>query len=519
MRAGVLGWATRVSVLFLMRSHALEHARSLTAACGVKVRANSWGWRRGSSWSAPLIFQALHAQLSPSLSPLHRFPSSSSPEGGGVLGSAHSPRHLSWDGRVGCVEEGKQLCGPWRVRGMSVRERGSAVDEEGELGRVIRALAEGRGRASAVRDGAREGAGIDELRALLEGVRSWEAGTGPRIARLLEDSQVTDVLVNSTAVWVDRGGALEQVAVDLGAEKDVRRLAIQMAAACGKRLDDASPIVDGSLPGGVRLHAVLPGPSASGTLISLRTSRAVGMSVTELEKSGSLPPPFATFVRACVARRANVLVSGATGSGKTTLLSALLGLVPPQERIVCIEEVPELKPRHPHVVSLHERRPNVQGAGAIPLSELVRAAMRMRPDRLVLGECRGPEVRDVLLALNTGHDGGWATIHANGSREVPARLVALGALAGMSEAAVSAQAVAAFDAVVHMSRLKLKSESVRRVCEIAVLRREGVELHADIAVESQCPGRVTFGPAWERFVEVVGATCAQRGREEVGVGE
>lgn len=388
------------------------------------------------------------------------------------------------------------------------------MDDDG-LGRVIRAVSEGRGRASAVREGAREGAGVGELRALLDGVRSWEEGTGPRIARLLEDSRVTDVLINSTDAWIDRGFGLERAAVDLGGEKDVRALAIRMAAACGKRLDDASPIVDGSLPGGVRLHAVLPGPSASGTLISLRTTRAAGLSIAELEASASLEPPFGAFLRACVERRANVLVSGATGSGKTTLLSALLGLVPEEERIICIEEVPELNPRHPHVVSLTERRPNIQGVGGIPLAELVRAAMRMRPDRLVLGECRGPEVRDVLLALNTGHDGGWATIHANGSREVPARLVALGALAGMSEAAVGAQAVAAFDAVVHMSRVKLKAGALRRVCEIAVLSRQGGELRAEIAVESRAPGIVEFGPAWERFGEAIGVDHAQRGLEEV----
>ncbi len=388
-----------------------------------------------------------------------------------------------------------------------------------ELSRVIRAVSEGRGRALAVREGARSGAGIGELRALLHELRSWEAGTGPRVAQLLEDSKVTDVLINSTTAWIDRGVGLEKIELDLGDAQDVRALAIRMAAACGKRLDDASPIVDGSLPGGVRLHAVLPGPSASGTLISLRTASVAGLSIVDLEESGSLPPPFATFLRGCVARRANVLVSGATGSGKTTLLSALLSLVPEKERIICIEEVHELNPQHPHVVSLTERRPNIQGVGGIALSELVRAAMRMRPDRLVLGECRGPEVRDVLLALNTGHDGGWATIHANGSREVPARLVALGALAGMSEAAVSAQSVAAFDALVHMSRVKVKDEAVRRVCEIAVLTREGGELGADIAVESHALGVVKFGPAWERFCEVIGAECAQRGLQEVGVSQ
>ncbi|WP_434081577.1 ATPase, T2SS/T4P/T4SS family [Sanguibacter sp. Z1732] len=148
--------------------------------------------------------------------------------------------------------------------------------------------------------------------------------------------------------------------------------------------------------------------------------------------------------------RANVMVSGATGAGKTTLLAAMLSLVPATERILCIEEAAELMPDHPHVVHLQVRRSNVQGAGGVGLDQLVRTAMRMRPDRLVLGECRGAEVREVLGALNTGHDGGWATVHANAAGDVPARLVALGSLAGLDPAAVAVQAASALDAIVHL---------------------------------------------------------------------
>ncbi len=192
-----------------------------------------------------------------------------------------------------------------------------------------------------------------------------------------------------------------------------------MASACGVRLDDASPIADGTLPGGVRLHAVLAPVSGSGTLISLRVLGTRRLGVADLEARGTLPGPVGPLLRGLVAARANVLISGATGSGKTTLLSAALSLVGVDERIVCIEEVPEIAPAHPHCVHLVEREPNIEGRGAITLPDLVRAAMRMRPDRLVLGECRGPEVRDVLTALNTGHDGGWATLQPTARRTCP----------------------------------------------------------------------------------------------------
>lgn len=370
---------------------------------------------------------------------------------------------------------------------------------------ALRALALGAELPEAVAAAARPGAGLGELGAFLDRVRTIAEGTGPEIARLLAEPGLTDLLLNSTGAWADRGAGLEACALPFRDESEVRALAVRMAAACGKRLDDASPIVDGSLPGGVRLHAVLSPPSASGTLVSLRTQRAKGMGLAEMEEAGSVSPTMGELLRRLVATRANVLVSGATGSGKTTLLAALLALVPADERIIAIEEVPELAPEHPHLVSLVERRPNVQGRGAIALSDLVRAAMRMRPDRLVLGECRGPEVRDVLLALNTGHDGGWATIHANGAEEVPARLHALGALAGMSDGALAAQAVAALHAVVHMRRAPAGGSAgpSRWVSEIAVLERSGSELSCGLAIRASRSGECERGPGWEALEAIL----------------
>ncbi len=318
------------------------------------------------------------------------------------------------------------------------------------------------------------------------------------LQELLEDPAVTDVLVNGAGgVWVDRGRGLVRRPVDLGSEAEVRALATRLAAACGQRLDEACPVVDGALPDGTRLHAVLPPVSADGTLISLRTQRGRALTVEELVAGGTVAPAVADVLRGLVETRANVLVSGAAGAGKTTLLAALLSTVGPHERIVCIEEAVELRPDHPHVVHLQVRRANVQQAGGVEMAELVRAAMRMRPDRLVLGECRGAEVREVLGALNTGHDGGWATVHANAPADVPARLIALGSLAGLGEHAVAVQAVSALDAVLHVSR----TGTGRRLTEIGVLARRGPDLVCDTALRVAADGAVCDGPAWPALAD------------------
>lgn len=334
-------------------------------------------------------------------------------------------------------------------------------------------------------------------------LRQAVAGAGPALDPLLNDRTVTDVLVNGgKGVWVDRGRGLqrdERASDSLSDDSSVRALAVRLAAACGQRLDDSSPIVDGTFPDGLRLHAVLPPLAAEGTLISLRAHRAVSFSLAELAARGTFGEFAHRLLLALVAKRANVIVSGATGSGKTTLLSAILGEVPGDERILVIEESAELRPAHPHVVHLQVRRANVQGTGEIVMSELVRAAMRMRPDRIVLGECRGAEVREVLAALNTGHEGGWATIHANSAADVPARLTALGALAGMGEEVVAAQAASALDAVLHIER----RAGARVLAQVAVLERCRSELRASVALDFD-EDRVTRGPAWPNLAARVG---------------
>ncbi|WP_250448423.1 CpaF family protein, partial [Actinotalea sp. C106] len=259
--------------------------------------------------------------------------------------------------------------------------------------------------------------------------------------------------------------------------------------------DDAVPVADARLPDGTRLHAVLPPVAADGALISLRVLRPRSFSLDTLVASGSVAPAVAPVLERLVAARANLLVSGATGTGKTTLLGSLLSLVPRHERIVCIEEAGELAPDHPHVVRLVARRANVEGVGAVDLTDLVRHALRMRPDRIVLGECRGAEVREVLSGLNTGHDGGCATIHANTAQDVPARLEALGALAGLDRAALAAQATSALHAVVHLRR----DAGQRRVAEVAQVVSRGGELGVETVLVQDAGGRVLRRPGWTGF--------------------
>ena len=361
---------------------------------------------------------------------------------------------------------------------------------------------------AAVRDsGAVLGSGA--LRSVTRTVRDELFGAG-RLQVLLDDPDVTDVLVNGPRdVWVERAGRLSRAEVDLGSADDVRALAVRLAAAGGQRLDDASPAVDARLPDGTRLHAVLPPVAGACALISLRVVRSRAFTVEQLVVSGTLSPLLVPVIRALVATRANLLVSGATGSGKTTLLAALLSLVPHDERLVIVEEAGELAPAHPHVVRLLARHANVDGAGRVDLTDLVRHALRMRPDRIVLGECRGAEVREVLAALNTGHDGGCATVHANTAADVPARLEALAALAGMSREAVAAQAASAFDAVLHLRRADR-----RYVAEVGVVRRGASgELEVACAIRVEPSGATEPGPAWPALADRLGLPAA---RAELG---
>ena len=303
---------------------------------------------------------------------------------------------------------------------------------------------------------------------VVDALRRDSIGAGP-LDPLLTEPGVTDVLVNGAdQVYIDRGGGLELTEVRFADDEAVRRLAQRLAATAGRRLDDASPYVDVRLADGSRLHAVLAPVSRPGTCVSLRLPARRAMTLDELVAARSLSSAGAGVLRDLLAARVAFLVSGGTGSGKTTLLAALLSMVPDHERVVIVEDAAELRPRHPHVVSLEARQANVEGVGEIPLRVLVRQALRMRPDRLVVGEVRGAEVVDMLAAMNTGHEGGCGTLHANSAVDVPARLEALAVAAGLPRAAVHAQVGAAVQAIVHLRRDRTGQ---RRVAGIAVIER------------------------------------------------
>jgi pilus assembly protein CpaF len=289
------------------------------------------------------------------------------------------------------------------------------------------------------------------------------------ISPLLADPTVTDVLVNGGEVWVDRGDGLVRHPATIGSPAEVRRLAQRLASACGRRLDEASPYVDAHLPDGTRVHAVLPPVATRGPYLSLRTFRRRAFRLDELVGCGSVSPLGAELLAAVVAARLSYLVTGGTGSGKTTVLTSMLGLVPHDERVVIVEDAPEIHPDHPHVVGLAARTANVEGAGTVTVRDLVRQALRMRPDRLVIGECRGAEVIDLLGALNTGHEGGAGTLHANTADDVPARLEALGLLSGVPRVALQAQIAAGIQVVIHLRR----TPAGRLLDEIVVLRPAG----------------------------------------------
>lgn len=298
-------------------------------------------------------------------------------------------------------------------------------------------------------------------------------GVGP-LEPLVNRSEVTDVLVTGPdQVWVDGADGLRRADVSFPDEAAVRRLAQRLALAAGRRLDDSRPFVDGWLPGAgphgrIRLHAVLPPIAAEGTCLSLRLLRPATHDLAALTARGTVDADGARLLEVVVAARLAFLVTGSTGAGKSTLLGALLGKVAPAERIVCVEDAGELAPDHPQFVRLVARPANVEGAGEISLRDLVRQALRMRPDRIVVGEVRGQEVCELLSALNTGHEGGTGTLHANSPAEVPARLEALAALGGLPREALHSQLAAAVQLILHMRR---ESDGRRLLSEIGVVHR------------------------------------------------
>ena len=346
--------------------------------------------------------------------------------------------------------------------------------QEALVGRVRRRLVGSTARLDeqAVARAIREEAPTAGALTLLEAADTLmsEIGGAGLLSPLLDETGVTDVLVNGAGpVWVDRGDGLAASSVVIPDEVSARRLAVRLVAAGGGRLDDAAPFADARLLDGTRVHAVLPPLSPSGTCISLRVPPRRTFTLDDLVAAGSLPRTGARLLDRIVHGRLAFLMTGGTGTGKTTILASLLSRAAPTEGLILVEDSAELRPDHPHVIRLEARSANAEGVGAVGLDVLVRQALRMRPDRLVVGEVRGAEVLDLLAALNTGHDGGAGTVHANRAEHLPARIEALCARAGVPRAAAHSLLAAAVDAVVHLAR---GPDGMRRVAGVAVLGRD-----------------------------------------------
>jgi len=336
--------------------------------------------------------------------------------------------------------------------------------------------------------------------AVHDALRRDVEGAGP-LEPLLTLSGVTDVLVNGPGqVWIDRGEGLELTGLSFPDDDAVRRLAQRLAAVGGRRLDDSSPYVDLRLADGTRFHAVLAPIARPGTVLSLRVPRRRVFDLDDLEAAGALSKEGARLLGRIVAHRLAFLVSGGTGSGKTTLLNALLTRCDPDERLVLVEDSSELRPAHAHVVALEARPPNIEGSGEVALRALVRQALRMRPDRLVVGEVRGAEVVDLLAAMNTGHEGGCGTLHANSAADVPNRVASLAMAAGLPREAALSQLASAVDLVVHLHRPR---GGARRVREVGVLDRQGAEVSVVPAITFDSALEAHSGPGFDRLEELL----------------
>jgi pilus assembly protein CpaF len=307
---------------------------------------------------------------------------------------------------------------------------------------------------------------IQEKAQIIQQIGDNILGLGP-IEPFIRDPEITEIMVNGyRAVYIERAGKIHRTEVEFKSEEDLRRTIDKIVARVGRRVDDASPYVDARLADGSRVNAIIPPVAIRGSALTVRKFAADPFTAKDLIDFGTMTPEVARFLDACVRGRLNILVSGGTGAGKTTLLNVLSAFLPDDERIITIEDSAELRLQQPHVVSLEYRPPNIEGEGEITIRDLVRNALRMRPDRIVVGEVRGGETLDMLQAMNTGHDGSISTIHANSPRDVLSRLETLALMAGMdlTVRALREQVAAAIDLIVHVSRLQ---DGVRRVTNVS----------------------------------------------------
>ncbi|MBX5445649.1 CpaF family protein [Sphaerobacter sp.] len=308
---------------------------------------------------------------------------------------------------------------------------------------------------------------VERLR-LFEAIAAEILGYGP-IEPLLKDDSVSEIMVNGPRqVYVERNGKLELTDVTFQDDDHVMRVIDRIVSPLGRRIDESSPMVDARLPDGSRINAVIPPISLVGPTLTIRKFARDPLTAEDLVRFGTMSEEMVTFLKACVEARLNIVVSGGTGSGKTTTLNVLSSFIPPDERIVTIENAAELQLRQDHVVTLESRPPNIEGRGEITIRDLVVNALRMRPDRIVVGECRAGEALDMLQAMNTGHDGSMTTVHSNSPRDTLARLETMCLMAGVElpVRAIREQIAAAVDLIIHQARLKDGSRKIVAVTEV-----------------------------------------------------
>jgi pilus assembly protein CpaF len=303
-------------------------------------------------------------------------------------------------------------------------------------------------------------------------------GHGP-LERLLADDTVTEIMVNGPyEVWIERDGHLHKTAVRFTDEWQLRRVISKMVAEVGRRIDEGSPMVDARMPDGNRINAVIPPLSLSGPLLTIRKFGSERLSTAEMIRLGTLTPETAELLERCVQARLNVLISGGTGAGKTTLLNALSAAIPDSERIVTIEDAAELRLAQRHVLRLEHRPKNIEEEGEVTIRDLVRNSLRMRPDRIIVGEVRGAEALDMLQALNTGHDGSLSTVHANSTRDALARVETMVLMAGydLPLRAVRQQVTAALDLIIHLERMHDGTRKVITITEVQRMESDTITL-------------------------------------------
>ena len=318
----------------------------------------------------------------------------------------------------------------------------------------------------------------DERNRLIQDIEDDALGLGP-LQRVLDDPTVTEIMVNGhDRIYLEREGKLALSTLRFTSEQHLRRAIERIVGRVGRRIDESSPMVDARLPDGSRLNAIIPPLAVKGSSLTIRKFSASPLTVENLVAFGTMTPQIADLLRACVQARLNVLVSGGTGTGKTTLLNVLSGFIPSDERIVTIEDAIELKLQQEHVVQLESRPPNIEGSGEVSIRDLVRNSLRMRPDRIVVGEVRGGEAFDMLQAMNTGHDGSISTLHSNGPRDAIARLETLVLMAGLDLPlrAIREQVTSAIDVIIQLQRLRDGTRRVTHVTEVLGMEGDVVVL-------------------------------------------